>query len=166
MSYYTRDWEVFLRETTDGKPVPVVPLHRRLRAISCAMHALHLLHKQKWNVVCQYLQAIRPQVAIFGPPEEVDTITLARREIAICQVVTRLSEPRAMCLSRSTALAAYLVGLGLPAQVVVARPRLALYNSYAFHAWTELYGTVINDTDEVQRGYVVLQRVPHLQEEK
>jgi hypothetical protein len=61
---------------------------------------------------------------------------------------------------RSIALYAYLMAIGLPAQLVIGRPQFSLSDSFGFHAWVEITGTVINDFEELTTGYATLQRVP------
>jgi transglutaminase superfamily protein len=92
------------------------------------------------------------------PPDQ--AVHLARQEIFPCQLITRALIPNALCLPRSLALATYLTTLGLPAQVIVARGLTTAVPRNTFHAWTELYGTVVNDNPDVQLGYTTLQRVP------
>ena len=41
----------------------------------------------------------------------------------------------------------------------MARQRTSVSARFAFHAWTELYGEVLNDIPGVRTGYGVLQRV-------
>jgi hypothetical protein len=85
-------------------------------------------------------------------------ILLVRREVLFSQLVLRAMAPHALCLPRALALGVYLSALGLPAEVVVARERAPTHPRYGFHAWTELYGDVVNDRPEVQIGHSVLQR--------
>jgi hypothetical protein len=80
--------------------------------------------------------------------------------VLLAQLVLRIFVPDALCLARASALAAYLGALGLPAEVVLGRQRTRTNARFAFHAWTELGGEVLNDIPGVQSGYAVLQRVP------
>jgi|GEM_PF-2326454 hypothetical protein len=91
---------------------------------------------------------------------EPEAIRLGRRESIVCWLVARLIDPSLSCLSRSTALTAYLRALGLPAQLVIGRAYFLNNAIYSFHAWTEMYGTVIDDDETVPSRYAVILRLP------
>ena len=90
---------------------------------------------------------------------------MARQELVYCQLVVRLLAPTALCLVRSVACCTYLRALGFPAQVVIGRSRFDLSeHRFAFHAWTEVAGIIVNDHAELQSGYTTIQRLPAYEE--
>jgi hypothetical protein len=178
------DWEVFLTgRFLNEEPLPQVSLTHRgyalwrtfvlLLKVGCyrfATSCLHLFHQQKqlqdlqareWATLCRSLAAIRDHAAVQQLGGNANILARqARRELVYCQCLTRLLAPTAMCLVRSAAFTCYLRALGLPAHLVVGRARFQLSDRFAFHAWVELVGRVVNDTDELQAGYATLYRVP------
>jgi Transglutaminase-like superfamily/Coenzyme PQQ synthesis protein D (PqqD) len=61
---------------------------------------------------------------------------------------------QAMCLQRSAVATCLLRSCGLPAQMVIGCRKIP----FKSHAWTELYGLVVNDKNKVQEFYTVLDR--------
>ncbi len=122
---------------------------------------LRLLHQDGWGPAHRVLRDLRPGPGADAhgslPPPV--AVRLAHRELPGSHIVLRLCEPNALCLPRSFAFALWLSALGLPAEVVVARQRTSVSARFAFHAWTELHGEVLNDIPGVRTGYGVLQRV-------
>lgn len=116
-----------------------------------------MIRQQAWRVLAHRLSRLGHSRNIV---QREDAVRVARRELVLCQVLVRLLAPTAVCLVRSTAFCAYLRALGLPAAVVIGRARFDLTSQYAFHAWTELEGQVVNDHAELQSGYVVMTRIP------
>lgn len=155
----------FLLSDTDGAPAPPrVPWRLRLHAIRHTTRALRLLKTQGWGPAHRYHRDLRPgpgwrACAALAPRT---AILLVRREMLFSQLVLRAVEPTALCLPRALSLGVYLSALGLPAEVVLARERASSNPRYSFHAWTELYGEVVNDRPEVQLGHTVLHRVTAL----
>lgn len=155
------NWEIFLMEVDDVPPPPSVSLTLRLYAVGCTIRGLRLLQKEGWGAACRYLQTLRPGQGANAntalPPAV--AIRLSWRNMLLSQLILRVLDPNALCLARSYALTVYLSALGLPATVAVAREKLTTNSRYNFHAWSELHGTVLNDSPEVPSGYTVLQRV-------
>lgn len=156
----TTDWELLLWDVSGPAP-PAVPARLRVRAALRAARGLRALRRRGWGHAHRWLREQAPArgaAAALGPLPPPLAIRLARQELPYCQAVARVVEPNALCLPRSFALAVYLSALGLPAQVVVGRQRTHTSSRFAFHAWTELHGEVVNDIPGVQTGYTVLQR--------
>jgi Transglutaminase-like superfamily len=161
MTALTRQLDHLLADT-DGVPAPPpVSWRLRLHAVRRTIRALRLLKTRGWGPAHRYHQSLHPgpgwqTIAALEPRT---AILLVRREVLFSQLVLRAMAPHALCLPRALALGVYLSALGLPAEVVVARERAPIHPRYSFHAWTELYGDVVNDRPEVQIGHSVLQRV-------
>ena len=160
MSELTAAWEHLLWDVNGAPPPPPVPVRLRLSAAARTTRGLRILHRHGWGPAHRWLheQRPRPKSGPYSSLPPLVAIRLARRELLASQLVLRLVEPNGLCLSRAFALASYLSALGLPAEVVVARQRISPTKQYGFHAWTELYGEVLNDIPGIQRGYTVLQR--------
>jgi hypothetical protein len=80
---------------------------------------------------------------------------------AIDRVKTAIDEAcvwypkRALCLQRSAVAVSLLRSLGVPAQFVYGVQQLP----FKAHAWAEVEGQVINDRQEVQQEYWVMERI-------
>ncbi|GAA5095010.1 lasso peptide biosynthesis protein [Nocardia iowensis] len=161
MTELARQLESMLSDI-DGVPPPP-RLSRRLRghALRSTWTALRLLGKQGWGPAHSYLRDLRPGPGwqLHAELEPAVAIRLARREILFSQLVLRTLQPNGLCLARSLSLGTYLSATGLPAEVIVARERTSTNPRYSFHSWTELYGEVLNDNQDVTLGFSVLQRV-------
>ena len=177
-------WELFLTGMRVNSPLPCISLIIRLYAMIYVILVLMLLfgfrvaicglsfvqgqkratwfQQREWSSVCRVLSCIsRHGLATTLRTVDKETmIRLAHRELAFCHVFIRLFAPVGRCLVRSAALCAYLMAIGLPAQLVIGRPQFGLSPSFDFHAWVEIAGTVVNDLEELTTGYTVLQRVP------
>ncbi|MCM6778510.1 lasso peptide biosynthesis protein [Nocardia sp. CDC159] len=146
----------------DGVPAPPrIPLRLRSYAMRRTWRALRLLGAQGWGPSHTYLRDLHPGPGWRTPanlPPAV-AIRLASREILFSQLTLRATHPNGLCLPRSLSLATYLCSLGLPAEVIIARSRTCTSPTYSFHSWTELYGEVLNDNQDVTIGFSVMQRV-------
>jgi hypothetical protein len=172
-------WEFFLTGRIANDPLPRTPLKRRVYALWKAGNMLlfmgyahlvastleflrqdkqaELLRQREWERIAQRISRLKSRRSHLGT----DLLwRMARRELVFCQMLVRLLAPTGACLVRSIAFCTYLRALGLPAQVVIGRACFDLSSHYSFHAWTELTGKVVNDHDELQSGFVVLQRLP------
>jgi hypothetical protein len=178
------NWEVFLTGTRVNSSLPAISLLIRLYAMGYMILVLMLLfifrvaicglsfvqgqkgaswfRQREWSSVCRVLSCVsRYRLATTLHTVDKETmIRLAHRELASCHVFIRLFAPVGRCLVRSAALCAYLMAIGLPAQLVIGRAQFSLSPSFDFHAWVEIAGTVVNDLEELTTGYTVLQRVP------
>jgi hypothetical protein len=161
MTGLTRQLDHLLSDTQGVPAPPPVPWRLRLPAIRHTIRTLHLLRTQGWGPAHRYHRALRPGPGWrkYAALEPRTAVLLVRREVLFSQLVLRAMEPTALCLPRALSLGVYLSALGLPAEVIVARERAPIHPRYAFHAWTELYGEVVNDRPEVHTGHTVLQRV-------
>lgn len=161
MSELTADWEYLLWDTHGVPPPPRVPSRLRLYAAAHTARGLRILHRHGWGPAHRWLRDLHPgrQSPAWGSLPPPVAVRLAHRDLLASQLVLRLVEPNGLCLPRAFALATYLSALSLPAEVVVARQRISPKERYGFHAWTELYGEVLNDVPGIQSGYTVLQRV-------
>ncbi len=173
------DWEFFLTGRRVNSPLPRFSCKMRGYAIFQTgmvllfIGATHLIaflceasgaprqaervRQRGWEVLVQRLSRLGRNVHQVARD---DAARLARRELVFCQMVVRLLAPTAVCLVRSIAFCAYLRALGFSATVVIGRARFDLSSQYAFHAWTELEGQVVNDHAELQSGYAEISRIP------
>ncbi len=83
------------------------------------------------------------------PPDAINRVNTAIVEACVWY------PKRALCLQRSAAAVSLLRGLGVPAQFVYGVQQLP----FKAHAWAEVAGQVINDRQEVQQEYSVMERI-------
>src|SRR5436305_13420549 len=166
---HVSDWEVFLTGTRSNHRLPHLSPLTRLYAMGCMMTILILffsfrsavyglsivpgqkvakwIQQREWFGVCRVLSWISQQSASSKLRTIVreTMIRLAHQELAFCHIFIKLFAPVGRCLVCSAALCAYLLAIGLPAQLVVGRAQFSLSTSFGFHAWVEIAGTVVND---------------------
>ncbi len=95
--------------------------------------------------------------------EHLRSIPVANQSVpdAIARVKAAIDEaciwyPReAVCLQRSAVAVALLRRFGVPAKFVYGVQQLP----FKAHAWVEVDGVVVNDRQEVQREYCVMERI-------
>ncbi|QIS20606.1 hypothetical protein F6W96_22215 [Nocardia terpenica] len=153
--------ESMLSDIDGVPPPPRLPYRLRGYALRQTFTTLRLLGTQGWGPAHRYLQDLHPGPGWRGPAElePAVAIRLARREILFSQLVLRAVHPNGLCLPRALSLGTYLSAIGLPAEVIVARERTCTNPRYSFHSWTELYGEVLNDNQDVTLGFSVMQRI-------
>ncbi len=156
------NWEFFLYGEKLEPLAVRVTLRQRIIAVGAAAKALILLKVKGWPTSHRFLSKLSARKSSLANLAPLDSVRLARSEIVYCQLVVRLFAPNARCLQRSVPLTAYLLALGLPAQLVVGRTRFPFIWLPDFHAWTELQGLVVNDYIEDESAYTVLHRIPCL----
>ncbi len=177
-TYSTLFADFFLTGQMEPPPLPQIAWWKRAVAIGRMMMLLLLLgysqakmalwcktgkrhtqvREQAWRSFCLILST-RSRQSFSGRAEF--GWRLARRELEYCQMVLRCFALTARCLTRSAAFCVYLRTLGFSAQVVIGRSRFHPHEDrFAFHAWTELEGQVVNDHAELQSGYVEITRIP------
>jgi hypothetical protein len=83
------------------------------------------------------------------PPNAIERVKAAIDEACVWY------PKRALCLQRSAVAVSLLRGLGVPAQFVYGVQQLP----FKAHAWAEVGGQVINDRQEVQQEYCVMERI-------
>jgi len=177
------DWEVFLTGTITNTSLPNLSARQRVYALwktattlliffspLCATWLFRCLslsqqaqrvQAHQWRTLCTTLATLRRSGCIEWSEKERETLVrFARRELVYCQCLTRLLAPLARCLVRSVAFTRYLRALGLDAHLIIGRERFDIPKDFALHAWVELAGQVVNDSEELQSGYAVLYRVP------
>lgn len=135
-----------------------------------ALHHAHtiltLLDRQGEPAAIRYLEGVRCRSRCRCSGTE--ALVVARHLSATVQRFLRLRSPGALCLARSLAVAAALLSIGIPVQVVIGkrqvggRPLLESNSvqGYDFHAWVELDGRVLTDAPINKLGHVEMMRVP------
>ncbi|PZW21123.1 transglutaminase superfamily protein [Thermosporothrix hazakensis] len=154
-------WEFFQTGSTSLSPLPSISWHSRLSALFQAASLLILFRRTQRM---QWLPLIKQRLNELAIPNRTLSLEpenwqrLGRRELLWSQFLTRIFFPRGKCVPCSLGLCAYLLALGLPAQLVIGRAQFD--SSDIFHAWVEIADRVINDDDVIRLGYTVLWRVP------
>jgi hypothetical protein len=154
---------------------PVCPITWKQRLIG-AGHIISLL-AELWKGEKGVYQAyhafwkLKDQVVIkkWSVPH---VMALIREEYWFYRLITGLLEHRVahimgqvpgnegLCLIRACALCVYLLSLGIPASVVIARPKYGVRDGFKLHAWVELEGTPLNERPNIDHGYRRLSPFP------
>jgi len=96
--------------------------------------------------------------------ERVRSIPVASQDAPLCateRVIAAINEAciwypkRALCLQRSVVAVTLLRSLGVPAKFVYGVQQLP----FKAHAWVDVEGKVVNDRQEVEQEYCVMERI-------
>ncbi len=150
-------------------PRPVT-VKQRLRGAGHILVVLNELRKvQGLFRAYQYVHQIQDTMAVL--PEDA-ALRLSREEYWLYRLVTSLFERRiahqlgqergaeGLCMIRAFALCVYLLSLGVPAQVVIARPKYGSRSGFKLHLWTELHGKPLNEAPNIRDRFRVLAVFP------
>lgn len=121
--------------------------------ILCALwnllaHDVFLRRHPSFAELYGYLRSI-PVAPGYPAPNTVDRVKAAIDEACIWY------PKRALCLQRSAVAIVLLRRAGVPAQFVYGVQQLP----FKAHAWVEVRGIVVNDRQEVQHEYCVVERI-------
>lgn len=133
---------------------------QRLTGAGHIISALNELRKGEEGLyrTHQYLQKLKDSWNTRGEQTSLSGEQLARREYWFYRLITGLVERRiahllgqtvgneGLCLIRAVALCAYLLPLGIPATLVIARPRYGVSGGFKLHVWVEIEGRAFNET--------------------
>jgi hypothetical protein len=120
-----------------------------LRALwKLAAHDLFLRRHSTFADLHQHLRSI-PVAPCTPAPDAIERVKAAIDEACIWY------PKRAVCLQRSAVAVALLRSLGVRAQFVYGVQQLP----FKAHAWVEVGGMVVNDRQDVQQEYFVMERI-------
>ncbi|GCF11181.1 lasso peptide biosynthesis protein [Dictyobacter arantiisoli] len=120
-------------------------------------------HQYIWNIKKRYPTR---NISI------VDTILLVDEEYWFYRLITGLFERRiaqsmgqtpgneGLCLIRAFALCAYLLSLGVPARMVIGRPKYGSGDGFKLHVWVALKETPLYERPNIEHGYRILYDFP------
>ncbi len=154
------DWECLALGKSVLPCKTLVPLPRRLYAVSAYAQACRIYRSAGFPGIRGYLDRLKTDftpLSISDPDEE---YLLASRMLVTMRWAGHLLREELVCLPSSVSLTAGLIALGLPAQVVIGKPKLYQHDFYEFHAWTEVNGVAINGNPMIQEGFLNLVRYP------
>lgn len=115
--------------------------------------ALRLVGFRRWQVALAKLLP-REYVGNAGPTEA--SLELAQRTVKIVEVASQHGLCRATCLEQSLVLWWLLGRRGIFANLRIGVRKAA--SSVEAHAWVELRGLILNDTEDVHQRYVPFDR--------
>lgn len=153
-------WECLATGRCDLARLPRVGLGRRAEAAVTYLRACRIYARRGLPGARDYLSSLQERFAALPLATTEDAVRLVRRSTAPLRVVGRCVREDALCLPRSVSLAAAMIRLGLPAQVVIGRARCYTSPRFDFHAWVEIAGVPVSDPPRVQRVYSVVWRYP------
>lgn len=119
----------------------------------------------------QYIEKLKGHVATKRSSVS-HVMALVREEYWFYRLITGLFEHRiahvmgqapgneGLCLIRACSLCAYLLPLGIPASVVIARPKYGSRDGFKLHVWVEVEGTPLNERLNIGNGYRRLYAFP------
>lgn len=82
-------------------------------------------------------------------------------ERRVAHVIGQVPGNEGLCLIRALSLCAYLLPLGVPASVVIARPKYGSRDGFKLHVWVEVEdGTTLNERPNIADGYRRLYAFP------
>jgi hypothetical protein len=119
----------------------------------------------------QSIQKGKGMMCILSPEA---ALRVVREEYWWYRIITGLLERRiahllgqvpgeeGLCMVRAFALCAYLLTLGVPAQMIIARPRYGSRSGFKLHVWVELNGKPLNEAPNIRERYRVIDEFPFL----
>jgi hypothetical protein len=129
-----------LRQESDG-------LYRAYHSIQKLKATMPLLSEEL------ALQAVREEYWVY----RIITGLFERR---IAHLLGQVPGEEGLCMVRAFALCAYLLSLGVPAQIVMARPKYGSRTGFQLHVWVELHGKPLNEVPNIRDRYRVLSTFP------
>jgi Transglutaminase-like superfamily len=118
----------------------------------------------------QYIQKMKATMHILLSPEA--ALQVVREEYWWYRIVTGLLERRiahllgqvpgeeGLCMVKAFALCAYLLTRGVPASIVIGRPRYGTRSGFKLHVWVELNRRPLNEVPNIRDRYRVLSAFP------
>lgn len=157
----------YCEEERASRPVTV---KQRLTGAGHILVVLNELRKvQGLFQAYQYVHQL--QNTIVALPEEA-ALQLSREEYWFYRLITGCLEHRVahqlgqergaegLCMIRAFAFCTYLLCLGVPAQVIIARPKYGTRSGFKLHLWTELHGKPLNEAPNIRDRFRVLTAFP------
>jgi hypothetical protein len=157
----------------NGRMPSVQTITRRQR-IAAARHIIFVLHELSQEHVglykaYLYIHKLSTIMPLLSPGMQLQVV---RDEYWLYRLVTGLFERRiakllgqvsgeeGLCMIRAFALCAYLLILGVPAQIVIARPTYGSRSGFKLHVWVELRGKPLNETPNIRDRHRILSVFP------
>jgi hypothetical protein len=81
-------------------------------------------------------------------------------ERRVARLLGQMPGDEGLCMVRAFALCAYLLVLGVPAQIVIARPKYGSRSGFKLHVWAEMNGKPLNEAPNIRDRYRVLSAFP------
>lgn len=159
----------------EAPPTPFGPITWKQRLIG-AGHIISLLAElckgdEGVYQAHQYIWKLKDHV-VTKRSSVSHVMTLVRKEYWFYRLITGLFEHRiahvmgqvprneGLCLVRACSLCVYLLPLGIPASVVIARPKYGSRDGFKLHVWVEVEGTPLNERPNIGNGYRRLYAFP------
>src|SRR5260370_34630805 len=157
-----------------GQPLPrpsfLLRCHGGMSIVSVTGELVQGIYK-----AYQYIETLEQKRLVGGLALPKETaLQLAKREPLLPRQGTALVERRAAhllgqsakaeeqgpCFIRAFALCAYLLSLGIPARIVIARPMYSVVRGFKLHAWVEVEGEALIEDPNIRDGYRVMITIP------
>jgi hypothetical protein len=81
-------------------------------------------------------------------------------EYKIAHLLGQHAGDEGLCMVRSFALCAYLLSLGIPAQIIIARPKYGQGSGFKLHVWVEVEKKPVNEQPNVAMAYRIMTSFP------
>lgn len=82
-------------------------------------------------------------------------------ERKIARLLGQTAKEEGLCLVKGFALCAYLLSIGIDAQIVIARPLYGSRSNFKLHAWVEVNGKPFNEYPNIHDGFRVICSFPY-----
>jgi hypothetical protein len=130
---------------------------QRLQSLVAYVRA-HVTYRHRgFGATSRYLAHLERRCRPIQTVSGEQAVLLARSEMVLMRLVGRaIGEDTSACLEASASLAAGLMQLGLPAELVVGKMLLFANPTYDFHAWVEVDGIPVNERGNVRNGCLPL----------
>ncbi|GCE32122.1 hypothetical protein KDA_76060 [Dictyobacter alpinus] len=146
-----------LQERLLGAGEILAVLNRLRTDFSSAYHYLHVLQQTRNTA------AIHTEHEAFQRANQeywVYRLVTGCFERKVARLLGQTADEEGLCLVKGFALCAYLLTLGIEAQVVIARPIYGSRSSFKLHAWVEIQGKPFNEHPNIHDGFRVICAFP------
>lgn len=153
-------WEPLVFGSRAFDPAPRIPFVAVLRACLAYRKACLAYRRRGFAGIRAQFAELQAHYRPLPIHSDLEAERAALNCMVVLRVVGRFLGEGYLCLEESSSLAAGLIALGLPAQVVIGKPGFAINPRWPFHAWVEVGGIAINESPLAQRAYGVVLRHP------
>jgi len=132
----------------DSRPVKLEIILILRAFLKLVAHDQFVQRNPSFEALYEYLRSM-PVAKCVPDPNAVERVRAAINEACVWYF-----KP-ALCLQRSVVAVELLRGLGVPAKFVYGIQQLP----FKAHAWVEVGETVVNDRQDVQKEYCIMERI-------
>ena len=87
-------------------------------------------------------------------------LVLGPAEKRVAHLLGQVAANEGLCMIRAFALSSYLIGLHIPSQIVIGRPKYGSSDGFKLHSWVEMEGKPLNERPNIRDAYRIMEIFP------